>query len=208
VNIDCVVHGPLDLKAGETVWNTRVRAGGSVRGRVVDAHGAPVLAAVVSGGGNWTPSNEDGSFWLDNIDQGPFLLEVAHHAHATLRVPGVQAGTEDLELVLDRPLPRVTLEVTDPEGAPVSLVAIDWLWPPGRGPGLFVPDSRYWNDPGGRYALIVPEGVSGARVTDDAGRTVTLTAAQLADGATLPLVLAPPPAPEPGAGEAGLEEGH
>ncbi len=47
---------------------------------VVAPDGTPVEAAVVVGGGNWTPSNADGTFWLDNVFPGPLRLDLFHHA--------------------------------------------------------------------------------------------------------------------------------
>ncbi len=193
IRIDCVLH-VSERWEGEREWSPHVRAGNAVRGRVVDPDGEPVAAAVVAGGSNWTPSNADGTFWLDNVDAGPLTLTVSHHAWFTTVVPGVPTNAEDVTITMERPLPRVTLTVVDSSQAPVPLVAIDWTYPPGGGPGPFAPDSRYWHDPGGVFALIVPEGVSGATVSDAKGRSFPLAPADLLDGVRKLAILSDPPA--------------
>jgi hypothetical protein len=192
VHIDCVLHERAP-RQGEQEWNPRVQAGNGVRGRVLDPDGLPVAAAVVAGGGNWTPTNSDGTFWLDNVAAGPLRVEVAHHAWHTLYADGVPTNGEDVVLTMDRLLARVTLRVVDGAEAPVPLVAIDWTWPPGGGPGRFAPDSRYWHDPRGVFRLVVPEGATGATVSDAAGTARPLAAADLTDGAAPVMVLAAPP---------------
>jgi hypothetical protein len=192
VRIDCVLHVRARWE-GEREWSPRVRAGNAVRGRVVDLEGLPVAAAVVAGGGNWTPTNPDGTFWLDNVDPGPLRVEVAHHAWHTLVVPDVATNGDDVVFAMERLLARVTLSVVDGAGVPVSLVAIDWTWPIGGGPGPFAPDSRYWHDSRGTFRLVVPEGAVGATVSDASGASQALFAADLVEGATKTLVLAAPP---------------
>ncbi len=197
VNIDCVRHERRRL-GGESTWSPRVLAGGEVRGRVVDGSGDPVAAAVVAGGGNWTPSNADGTFWLDNIQPGPLTIEVAHHLWYAVSVKDVATdGKEDIELVLETRLPRVTIQVVDEAGEPIPLVAIDWTWPKGQGPGLSTPDSRFWHDPKGVSEVIVPEGTEGATISiPEANRVGTIAPAELTDGAELRVVLREP-APVP-----------
>jgi hypothetical protein len=191
VRMDCVVH-VRGRWEGEREWSVRVRAGNAVRGRVIDPSGAPVAAAVVAGGGNWTPTNADGTFWLDNVERGPLTLEVAHHAWHTAHLRDVATDGDEVTVTMDRPLPRVTLSVVDGSGAPVPLVAIDWTWPEGTAPGRFVPDSRFWHDPTGVFAVIVPEGASAARVSDAAGHQHALAAKDLADGARPHVTLGAP----------------
>lgn len=193
VNIDCVQHFATTYDSGEHEWSPRVRAGGSVRGRVVDGRGDPVAGAVVAGGDNWTPSNPDGTFWLDNIDAGPFTLHVAHHALASVYLPGVTAGTEDLEVVMATPLPRIRLRVTAADtGEPLRVVAIDWTWPGGGPPHLFVPDSPYWHDAGGHFEVIVPESAVGAWVSAEGRTGQGLEPADLEDGREVEIELAVP----------------
>jgi protocatechuate 3,4-dioxygenase beta subunit len=192
VHIDCVLH-VRDRWAGDREWSPRVLAGNAVRGRVVDPDGVPVAAAVVAGGDNWTPSNADGTFWLDNVRAGPLTVEVAHHDWHTVFVPGVATNGEEITVTMVRRLARVSLTVVDAAEAPVPLVAVDWTWPPGGGPGRFSPDSRYWRDARGVYALVVPEGAVGATVSDATGASFALAAEDLADGATPRAVLALPP---------------
>jgi len=196
VHIDCVLH-VRDTWTGEREWSPRVLAGQGVRGRVVDPEGEPVAAAVVAGGGNWTPTNEDGTFWLDNVQPGPLTLEVAHHLWRTVFVSDVKtsAGTPEagVELSLKERLPRVRLEVVDAHESAVPLVTIDWTWAEGRGPGRFAPDSRFWHDARGTFALIVPEGATGALVaTPDGARKAPLTPEALLDQAQVRIVLADP----------------
>jgi len=189
VRIDCVMH-VRKAWAGEQEWSPNVPAGNGVRGRVVDPAGQPVAAAVVAGGGNWTPTNADGTFWLDNVQAGPLQLEVAHHAWHTVVLPGVPTDGEDVTIAFARPLARVAFTVVDGAGKPVPIVAIDWAWPTGAGPGRFAPDSRYWHDPAGKFAVIVPEGATGATMSDATGASQTLAAEDLADGTDLRVVLA------------------
>jgi hypothetical protein len=162
----------------------------------VDADGEPVAAAVVIGGGNWTPSFADGTFWLDNVDPGPLTILATHHAWRAVRLDGVASGAQDVVVAFRDPLPRVTLTVVDATQAPVPLVTVDWAWPPGHGQGPFVPDSRFWHDLTGVFALTVPEGAVGATVSDGKGATAALAAEDLADGAsrrlTLSVAAAPP----------------
>ncbi len=182
VNIDCVLH-VRGSWAGEREWSPMVRAGNEVRGRVVDPDGEPVAAAVVSGGGNWTPTNPDGTFWLDNVAEGPLVLQVSHHAWQTLTVPDIETNADEpTVLVLAQRLPRITLEVVDEAGGEVPLVRIDWRWGPG-GPGAFTPDSPWWHDPNGRFTIIVPENAVGAIVSAPGGARAPLDANALADGA-------------------------
>lgn len=181
IRIDCVVHGSMRFD-GDLEWSPQVRAGHAIRGHVVDPRGEPVPAAVVAGGGNWTPSNADGTFWLDNVAKGPLSLYVAHHDWRAQTVVGVPTDADELTITLTQPLPRVTLAVVDAAGAPVPLVAIDWTWPPGGGPRPFSTESRYFHDPLGTFLLVVPEGAVGATVSDAKGGTHTLEAEDLVDG--------------------------
>lgn len=193
VNIDCVEHFVAKYTAGEHRYDPRVQAGNSIRGRVVDTDGEPIAAAVVSGGNNWTPSNADGTFWLDNIRAGPLTLQVAHHLYAATYVENVSLETEDLEVVMAAHLPRVELFVTAEESdTAVPLIAIDWQWANGRPPHPFVPVSRYWHAADGRYAVVVPEGAIGARVSAEARGTVVLDPSALEDGRVTEVALPKP----------------
>ena len=194
VRIDCVAHA-RGIWTGEREWSLRVLVGNGIRGRVIDPTGAPVAAAVVSAGVNWTPTNSDGTFWLDNIPAGPLTVEVAHHLWRTVFVRGVPTRSEgtaiDLEIALEERLPRLTLDVVDEREKPVALVAIDWVWP--QGPGRFAPDSRFWHDPRGVFELVVPEGSAGALVsTPDGSRKSPLASDACTDGASVRIALAPP----------------
>ena len=191
VNIDCVVH-MRGTWSGEREWSPRVRAGNAIRGRVIDSDGEPVAAAVVAGGGNWTPTNPDGTFWLDNVQPGPLTLEVAHHQWQTVFVAGVETNAGGIDLELKQRLPRMTLEIVDEGEAPVALVAIDWAWLSGRRRGRFAPDSRFWHDPRGVFELTVPEGATGALVSKpDGSLKFTLTPEHLVGGAHVRIALAP-----------------
>ena len=191
IRIDCVVHGSMQLD-GDVDWSPRVLAGNAIRGRVVDPQGEPVAAAVVAGGGNWTPTNADGTFWLDNVQKGPFTLLVVHHDWRASTVPNVPTNGDELTLTLSAPLPRVTIAVVTAAGEPVPLVAIDWTWPPGAGPRPFSTESRYFHDPLGSFALVVPEGAIGATVSDAKGGTHALEAGDLVDGVRRAISLAAP----------------
>ena len=196
VRLDCVVHGP-GVWQGEREWSPRVRAGHGVRGRVLDPAGGPLANAVVRGGGNWTPTNPDGTFWLDNVDAGPLTLDVFHHAWAQLVVPDVPTDGEPVDLHMIRRLPRVTLVVVDGQGRPVPLVALTWQWAPGRGPSEFTPDSPHWHDPNGTFEVIVPEGAAGLRIERAAVGRVDVVLEELEDGRRLALELRPPEAEAP-----------
>jgi hypothetical protein len=196
VNLDCVIH-VADQWEGVREFSPRVRSGHGVIGRVVDEWGEPVAVAVVRGGGNWTPSNPDGTFWLDNTDPGPLVLDVSHHAFARHLFPEVATGCEQpVVLPLTRRLARVTVEVVDGAGAPVPLVDVEWVWAEGRGPDEFTPRSPRWHDPRGTFALVIPDGVIGVRVASVASGFGALAETDLVDGARVRLVLeAPPPLP-------------
>jgi hypothetical protein len=195
VHLDCVWH-EAGTWEGEREWSPRVRAGHGVLGRVVDGDGQPLAAAVVRGGGNWTPTYADGTFWLDNVDPGPLLVDVSHHDFARHVFAGVQTDLEEpITLALTRRLARVTLEVTDATGSPVPLVEIAWTWAPGRGPDEFTPRSPRWHNPRGTFALVVPDGVVGASVTREGVGAGTLAESDLLDGRAVRLVLVPAVAP-------------
>ena len=189
IRLDCVLRGSERLE-GDHEWSPRVQAGNAVRGRVLDPDGEPVSAAVVAGGGNWTPTNADGTFWLDNVAAGPLTLDVVHHDWHTVSIPGIATNADEITLTMTRRLSRVTLTVLDANLKPARLVAIDWTWPPGGGPGPFAAESRYRHDVRGIFAFIVPEGVKGATVSDSAGSRHTLEAEDLVDGAHRSVTLA------------------
>lgn len=193
VRIDCVLHGSLRFD-GDVEWSPQVLAGHAIRGRVLDPQGEPVAAAVVAGGGNWTPSNPDGTYWLDNVRKGPLSLYVVHHDWRAVTLSDVPTDADELTISLTQPLPRVTIAVVDAAGAPVPVVAIDWTWPPGGGPRPFSTESRYFHDPRGSFALVVPEGAVGATVSDAQGGTHTLEAGDLVDGVRRVISLAARPA--------------
>jgi hypothetical protein len=197
VNLDCVVHVAGRWR-GERTWSPRVRAGHAVRGVVIGPDGRPIRAAVVQGGGNWTPTNADGTFWLDNVDPGPLTLQVWHDAWAHATFPDVPTDAEDVTLALSTRLPRVTLEVVDAAGHAVTLVDVVWTWAPGRGPTPFTPDSPHWYDPHGVFDVTVPEGAAGARLAAASPGTpqgASLGPDDLVDGRRVRVELAPPEAP-------------
>lgn len=188
VNIDCVWHGDLTLRTNPQTFSLSVLAGGSVRGRVMDPDGHAIAAAVLHGGGNSTHSYADGTYWLDNITQGPFTLWVVHHLYRAVQVPGVMAGEENRDVVLDRPLPRVTLIVTEKEGGtPIDVIAIDWRLTPGGPPRESVPDSPFWHRGGGHYEVVVPERARGAFVSAEGYPPIEVAPDDMKDGAEIPI---------------------
>jgi protocatechuate 3,4-dioxygenase beta subunit len=197
VRLDCVIHERRTWQ-GEGEWNPRVRTGHDVRGRVVDPDGRGVAAAVVRGGGNWTPTNPDGTFWLDNVDPGPLAIDVSHHAWRRRTFPAVSTDGADVTLALQEPLPRVTIEVVDPEARPVTLVEIAWLWAPGRFADEFTPDSPHWHDPRGLFDVTLPEGAAGLVLSREGYLSFGLPVADLVDGAHVRVALVVPPGPEAG----------
>ena len=119
--------------------------------------GEPLAAAIVSGGENYTHTNEDGSFWLDNVAPGPFPVWVGHHEYRSLVVPDVASQTDDLRIQLAEPLPRLRLHVLGGEAAEdVPVLAVEWTWPKGEQP-LTVPISPNWHSASGRYEIPIPE---------------------------------------------------
>jgi protocatechuate 3,4-dioxygenase beta subunit len=203
VNIDCVWNADFTVPAGETVLDLKVRAGGSVRGRIVDGLGKAVSAAVVYGGGNSTHSNADGTFWLDNISKGPFAMLVVHHAFKRVSVPNIRDGDTDVVVTLYDKLPTIIITATRSEtGAPVPLVSIDWLWNGGPDPFLksglqSYPASPYYNDATGKYTVVVPEGATECIVGAVGMVPVSLNVANVADKSPFAALLAPPAPPEP-----------
>ncbi len=191
VNVDCVLRRDFNFDGTPISWSPTVLAGKGVRGVVLDPEGRGVAAAVVSGGGNWTPTNADGTFWLDNVEDGPFSVQVAHHLWHSVRAEGVEAGQEDVELRLDAPLARFSLFVVDADAsAPVPLIAIDWWWENGPRPHAFVPESRYWHAGDGRYDLVVPEEATRASVSAEGFEAAALAAEDLVDGRGVTIQLA------------------
>lgn len=194
VNIDCVTHFQGSYPAGEHRWDASVQAGNFIKGRIVDAAGYPVAAAVISSGDNWTPSNADGTFWLDNIvPKSSIDLQVAHHLFACEYMSGVALDTEDLEIVMSGSLPRFELVVTDAASdEPVELITIDWHWAGGRPPHQFVPTSRNWHAASGRFDVVVPEGAVGAHVGASSLEPRTIEPTEIEDGRVTAIALERP----------------
>ena len=191
VNIDCVLRMDRKFKPGEHVWSPRVQAGHWVKGKVVDGNGDGIAKAVVSGGGNWTPTNPDGTYWLDNIEEGPFELEVVHHGHRRTTVAGVVAGLEDFEVVLAEPLPTIRLRVTAADtGEALDLITITWAYAP-PGPHRFVPVSPDWHAKEGVFAVTVPENATAATVWTEGREPHALDADALRGGSEHEIALAP-----------------
>jgi hypothetical protein len=90
----------IEVRSGATTTGVRIvlARGGSVVGRVLDDHGAPVqgaelhfdlVSAVVDDGASAT-SDERGAYRLDGAPAGPFTLRVQKQGFRTRLVPGLR----------------------------------------------------------------------------------------------------------------------
>lgn len=139
-----------------------LRVGGAIRGRVVDAAGAPVAKAQVEVG-QWgelahyvTTSTEDGSFALSGLPLGDVVLMAKHgqHGRAQQSVPTGSGTTTACELRLSRGH-ELRGRIVDEAGAPIVGAHLS---------GLVPMDGAIWSsearsDGDGRFALPnCPEG--------------------------------------------------
>ena len=182
VNIDSPWTEPRTLPVGTTTLDLTIRAGGSVRGMVINEEGDPIDGAIVAGGENYTHTLPDGTFWLDNVTAGVFSVWVAHHEYKSVIVQDVSSQTEHLVVELLQPLPRLALRVSQGEANdPVPVIAVQWQFPKGQPPNPAVPTSPFWHSPAGTFEIPIPE-----RAIE-----VTISADEL-----VPRVVAVEPAPE------------
>jgi hypothetical protein len=194
-------YPPVEIGGADVeglVWT--VRAGLSIRGRVVDREDRPVRAAVyaapISGGmrapGGVAQTEDDGRFVLKGLLPGKHRVM----AHAQDHVPPDPVEVE----LADERAPEVTIvvdsggtiegSVTDEDQRPVAGADIMVM---GQGPGMFGPpvksladgsfvlkglapgECRVWAAPGGSSMMPPPgpigEGLPGVAVTVKAGAT-------------------------------------
>jgi RNA polymerase sigma factor (sigma-70 family) len=156
---DSVVHDPakvqLELSSGERkVLDLRVPGGHErIQGRVVDASGSPVAGAsvwaerLVEGaptgsalGGVEVYTLDDGSFSLEGLPRGEYLIGARHVEHARGTLSPIRAGASGVVVALRSP-GRVVGRVLD-QGRPVTTFKLSW-----RG------GSRVFVDPQGRFEL-------------------------------------------------------
>jgi Carboxypeptidase regulatory-like domain len=99
------------------------RVGFAIAGRVIDADGNAVGHASISANGpehSFTSSDGNGAFRFAGLSEGAYTLSVWHEDFASTDVRGVQAGTEDLEIVM-QPHGSISGRVVDARtGKPVK----------------------------------------------------------------------------------------
>jgi RNA polymerase sigma-70 factor (ECF subfamily) len=169
---DSVTHDPsktlLTLASGERkTLELKVQGGHeSIHGRVVDAQGAPVAGAaiwaerIVAGAPTGIPLGEievytwdDGSFSLEGLPRGEYLIGARHVDHARGEVFPIRAGTRDLVLPLRSP-GRISGQVLD-QGRPVTAFKLSWSYHARRTErgGQLAHGSRVFVHPEGRFEL-------------------------------------------------------
>lgn len=126
----------LTLRAGTvTTWEPRLLAGRTLRGKVVDADGAPIAGVHVQGtapGVGVDPwwaferSDAEGRFELKNCPDRPLCLELLRRgSFPELRVDGVHSGADELLLTMPKEAwVHIAGTILDPDGAPVPNVHI------------------------------------------------------------------------------------
>lgn len=121
----------------------RLPPGGAVRGRVVDADGAPVFRAEVSldaprpdgfdGDHMSSPSltaltEEDGSFIFPGLCLGPATIRVSNGL-ATADPAAVAVGSDPVTITLDTRVFRCGVRAVGRDGMPVEAIDVTPLWP-------------------------------------------------------------------------------
>lgn len=174
--------GPGRAREGVTIT---LKDGGSLRGRVLDAQGAPVAGASVAfspeeerrrrgGGGSVGPrtapvtSAADGTYFIDSLPESSGYLAASSERGSGVVVVGVTAGSETIADVTLESTGFVSGRVVDGNGTPLAgarvFVAGDWRDPEQRARNSAA--GRQFNvdstDGDGRFRL---EGLSGTTVT-------------------------------------------
>lgn len=128
-------YEPIEVGEAEAVSDVVLvhqgRGEFTVAGRVVEDDGTPVRSPriVLTGeGGVWQEFRADGSgrFSRDDLPEGTYSVQASHRAYGDETVSGVQAGTDDLEIVLKRPGGVSGRVVDAASGEPVPAFAI-WM---------------------------------------------------------------------------------
>ena len=188
----------LGLTPGETRrWEAHLAPTLGLRGRVVDAHGAPVEGAVVialpdGAGGPRVRSGQsdaDGRFALPELEDEPQLLWVqgptGWRGFPWLELEDVRPSPVELELRLpdlERERARLTAEVVGPDGAPLVGAELQ-VWHDGR---------RLWRsfenaEPGRFLVADVPPGAVDLELRHASFPWVRLGRRELVAGETLDL---------------------
>ena len=187
---DCLGREAVMLPRG-TEGVLRVRAiRGRIEGTTVDAEGNPVALVTVEGGGNSTHSFADGRFTLENFRGDAVTIRFTHPDFPPVVLRDVKDGTAGLVVAMERPRPRIVLEVRDRDtGEPVPRIRTELLYEEGAERPAATSPERLAAD--GRYPLRVPAGAVGIRVAADGGRTAEVSFAGRVEEEVVPVLLAP-----------------
>ncbi|MBL8754215.1 MAG: carboxypeptidase regulatory-like domain-containing protein, partial [Planctomycetes bacterium] len=117
-----------------TPWDPVLDIGNTLRGRVVDAHGAPLAGHAVSA---WLGQDRrgevvtgaDGHFELRDLGAEPLSVEVSFAFQSLAIVPDVRPGGPELVVTLDdarRPNAFLLGRLVDEQGRPVAATLVPW----------------------------------------------------------------------------------
>lgn len=164
--------------------------GGRVTGRVRDATGQPVSNAIVNGGGNTCKTDTQGRFLLENIPDGPWTLQVLHHAYRQVLVPEVRSGWEDMQVVMNDPLPQLSLRVRE-QSSLHPVPRIDVIFKVNGDNLAGVPLSPVYVNESGQYPVLLPEGGLTMTVTSAGFQPAVLDISQITHNESRDLFLVP-----------------
>ncbi len=114
-----------------------LRRNKSIRGRVVNADGEPVGAAILAGSENQpyvdALTDEDGSFLLEGLVSGEAELKVYEYKYGSMRrvlTETHQAGAQNINLVYDLAEPTLSLsgKIVSADGAPLVGAIVEPVW--------------------------------------------------------------------------------
>lgn len=164
--------------------------GGRVTGWVRNATGQPVASAIVNGGGNTCKTDTQGRFLLENIPDGPWTLQVLHHAYKQVLVPEVRSGWEDMKIVLNDALPQLLLRVREQSSLhPVPRIEVHFQVTGNNIAG--VPLSPVYVSESGQYPILLPEGGLTMTVTAEGFQSAVFDISQITHNESQDLFLVP-----------------
>ncbi len=162
---------------------------GRIAGTTIDAHGDPVALVDVEGGDNGTHSFADGRFVLANFRGDEVTIRFTHPDYAPVVLADVRDGATGLVVRMDRPRPRIVLDVRDRDtDAPVTHVRVEFAFAPNAAPPA--PTSPERVSPDGRHAVRVPEGATTLSVAAAGRAEERVPLDGRVDGETVRVVLA------------------
>ncbi len=174
-----------------------LKPGLSISGTIVDADGLPVVGAFVTGLGfpsfrsyEAVKSEANGSFTLDGLSPGNYMLVGASDAKGTGTANPVKAGERAARLQL-KGVGTVTGKVTTKGGGPVGEYV---MRPYTAGPFQYVYSRlTHVKDPDGKFTLQLPPGAYQIDVKADGSSVTTTTAVTVTPNQTTDITITLPP---------------